>query len=133
MTLAVLQRSETLMARPSRRGWRETAVLLLALLAFCWQSAVTQTHIHFHSDSLRSATAQGELRAAHHGKGSDPADCLLCKELAQSGHYLTPAPILLVIPAGLAFLAPDAAERLARRLTNSHSWRSRAPPTSSIG
>jgi hypothetical protein len=118
---------------PGRRlgaGW--IAVLLAMLVVFSWQSLVAQTHNHF--DRAPTSTAigtTGAIAASSSDRNSpfdSPANCPICREIAQSGAYLPPAPIVLPAPqamlvwlvAGLAF-----ALILERR---SLGWHSRAPP-----
>jgi hypothetical protein len=102
------------------------------LVVFSWQSFVAQTHNHF--DRARISTAAGTtgaVAASSSGRNSpfdSPANCPICREIAQSAAYLPPAPIVLPAPqamlvwlvAGLAF-----ALILERR---SLGWHSRAPP-----
>jgi len=113
-------------------GFRSALALLLVLAAFLGQSIVTQSHVHFADESVQvaaAATSHGQsATTSKHRRGESPADCPLCRELALSGHYLMPAPVvlpeLLALTVGL-FLLPVMA--LAWR-GRSHSWRSRAPP-----
>jgi len=111
-------------------GW--VAVLLAMLLVFSWQSFVAQTHNHFASAQISTnASTVGAAEASTSDRNSpfdSPANCPICREIAQSAAYLPPAPIVLPAPqamlvwlvAGLAF-----ALVLERR---SLGWHSRAPP-----
>jgi hypothetical protein len=108
-------------------------VLLAMLLVFSWQSFVAQTHNHFASAPI--STTAGTVRAVaastsdRNSPFDSPANCPICREIAQSAAYLPPAPIILPAPqpilfwlvAGLAF-----GLILERR---SLGWHSRAPPT----
>ena len=123
-------------SRPPRTGRRLgagwVAVLLAMLVVFSWQSFVAQTHNHFASAPVFTATGTtGAVSASSSDRKSpfdSPANCPICREIAQSGAYLPPAPIVLPVPqamlvwlvAGLAF-----ALVLGRR---SLGWHSRAPP-----
>ena len=124
-------------SRPPRSGRRLgagwVAVLLAMLLAFSWQSFVAQTHNHFASAPISTAAAGTNVAAAsssdRNSPFDSPANCPICREIAQSAAYLPPAPIVLPAPqpmlvwlvAGLAF-----GLILERR---SLGWHSRAPPT----
>ncbi|HEX7851221.1 MAG TPA: DUF2946 family protein [Sphingomonas sp.] len=111
-------------------GW--VAVLLAMLVVFSWQSFVAQTHNHFDRARISAATSTtNAVTASSSDRNSpfdSPANCPICREIAQSGAYLPPAPITLPAPqamlvwlvAGLAF-----ALILERR---SLGWHSRAPP-----
>ena len=118
---------------PGRRlgaGW--AAVLLAMLVVFSWQSFVAETHNHFARASISTAAnATVPVTTTSSDRNSpfdSPANCPICREIAQSAAYLPPAPIILPAPqtmlvwlvAGLAF-----GLTLERR---SLGWRSRAPP-----
>jgi hypothetical protein len=108
-------------------------VLLAMLVVFSWQSFVAQTHNHFASAPISTAAGQtGAVAATSSDRNSpfdSPANCPICREIAQSAAYLPPAPIVLPAPqampvwliTGLAF-----GLSLERR---SLGWHSRAPPT----
>jgi len=112
-------------------GW--IAVLLAMLVVFSWQSFVAQTHNHFASAPISTAAVRtGATAATSSDRNSpfdSPANCPICREIAQSAAYLPPAPIVLPAPqampvwliTGLAF-----GLSLERR---SLGWHSRAPPT----
>jgi hypothetical protein len=115
----------------SRRRW--AFVLFAALLAFTWQSFVTQTHRHpglgGYSASL-ARTLDGTSKLGKDGRSSSdsPANCPICQEIAHAGDYL--------LPTAVAFGAPEPAMSwfvVVRSLTasprqRSHAWQSRAPP-----
>jgi hypothetical protein len=122
-------------ARPHGR----LGVVLFALLAFALQSYTVQTHIHFSAKlvaSLNHAAAadQSKTPVANHkdnpakpAKG-DPANCPICQAMANAGAYITPAPVLLslpaiVLPVEIAFIARPAVFRPLW-----HAWQGRAPP-----
>jgi hypothetical protein len=123
-------------SRPPRTGRRLgagwIAVLLAMLVVFSWQSFVAQTHNHFDRTPIATAAGTtGAVAASSSDRNSpydSPANCPICREIAQSGAYLPPAPIVLPAPqamliwlvAGLSFGLV-----LERRLLG---WRSRAPP-----
>lgn len=127
---------KALPARPAFTGMRHTAFLLAALLAFGWQSLVTQTHVHPAGPTAAFAAITGKFSPSYasgepRGKASGrPADCPLCYELALSGVYLASAPMAFtppVLPAWWQAATPALGTSLQLR---SHSWQSRAPPFS---
>lgn len=112
-------------------GW--VAVLLAMLVVFSWQSFVAETHNHFARARISTnAGPTGAVAKSSSNQNSpydSPANCPICREIAQSAAYLPPAPIVLPAPeallvwlvAGLTF-----GLILERR---SLGWHSRAPPT----
>jgi len=109
------------------------AMLLLTLLAFGWQSFVTQTHRHFGQGGISLALSVPSPGGTQVEKGGQlPADtpdnCPICQEIAHGGAYMLPAPILFQAPAAIAaWFAVTLLLALALR-QQSHAWRSRAPP-----
>jgi len=118
--------------RRMQLGTLRAAVLLAALLAFAWQSFVTQTHVH-PAPHVHSLTSIDKAEQALHSKTGEPsrdqpANCPICQEIAHAGLYLLPAQVEFDMPppaiAWVAVIPPLAAPvRLG-----SHIWRSRAPP-----
>jgi len=103
------------------------AVLLAALIAFGWQSFVTQTHLHL-VPAPAAAHVAGPQLAPTQSAPDQPIDCPICHANAIGGHYLTPAPTLLPAPIALASWLFVVIRRLPSRRALSHAWRSRAPP-----
>jgi Na+/H+-translocating membrane pyrophosphatase len=108
------------------------AVVLASLLAFSWQSFVTQTHVHFDPGASSTAAAGKAGGGAHEKAGrssSDiPANCPICQEIAHAGHYFLPTPVAFLGPYSVAVwivVTPSLALTLRQR---SHTWNSRAPP-----
>jgi hypothetical protein len=111
---------------------RFRAVLALCLLvAFAWQGVLTQTHLHIRpaGDVAASVRSVSDTAVPKHRSRSDsPASCPICIEVALSGHYLGTSVAELATPA-LALVWYDAPRlRASSRQTQSHDWRSRAPP-----
>ncbi|WP_066590460.1 DUF2946 family protein [Sphingomonas pruni] len=112
-------------------GW--VAVLLAMLVVFSWQSFFAETHNHFARAQISTnAGPTGAVAKSSSDQNSpydSPANCPICREIAQSAAYLPPTPIVLPAPeallvwlvAGLTF-----GLILERR---SLGWHSRAPPT----
>lgn len=110
----------------------QLAILLAALLAFTWQSFVTQTHVHPAPHAPVSAIAGQPVAVSTHaaepGSSDQPASCPICQEIAHSGAYLLPAPFSIHIPGPVTlWLSLAVLMALAVRQT-SHRWQSRAPP-----
>lgn len=111
---------------------RFAAVLFAALLAFCWQSFVVQTHVHFEPNAgVGAASGQTSSMNSDPFKGptNTPTSCPICQEIAHDGVYLLPTPVEFDAPEPAPFWQPVATS-LVRLVTKaSHAWRSRAPPT----
>jgi hypothetical protein len=109
------------------------AILLAVLVAFSWQSFLTQTHEHFGSERFAS-TAFGDAAASprqdeRKTPSNLPDNCWICRAVAHADHLLLPQ----VLEAGVApttdfwfALPPPRGPALGQR---SHAWRSRAPPS----
>jgi hypothetical protein len=118
---------------PMRRGGRGwLATLAAVLIAFSFQSLVTQTHQHFDfSAAFASTPAKADAAGQPAGKRSPselPANCPICREIAQAGHAVLTAPVEFKAPApAVAWFA--ATKPLGGTISRpSHAWRSRAPP-----
>jgi hypothetical protein len=123
MTITATGSSHT---RPSVSGRRVVACLLL--LAFMFQSYLTQTHTH--SVPPAGLTHQIVAKIPAHGKtpfDNGPATCPFCQAVAHAGAFFAPAtPVFLA--TAWAMLAPPV---VTVRLTAGavlHAWQSRAPP-----
>jgi hypothetical protein len=106
--------------------WRRI-VLAFTLLAFVQAGYATQTHIHIPAVS----GSRTVLAPAGHGKApvpDDPAHCPLCQEYLLAGAYLIPPPVILPLPAGVAFEVERLVCALPFVAAISHSWHGRAPP-----
>lgn len=113
------------------RAWWAT-ILLATLLAFSWQSFVTQTHVHFDTDAHMAAFSGQASSAARSdkGKGSSdtPANCPICEEIAHDGLYLLPTLAVLEAPEPAPVWQAVATPIVRAVRKPSHAWRSRAPP-----
>jgi hypothetical protein len=112
-------------------GW--VAVLLAMLVVFSWQSFVAETHNHFArapiSTAVNAAAPVTTTSSDQNSPFDSPANCPICREIAQSAAYLPPAPIALPAPlAMLVWLVAGLAFGLILE-RRSLGWRSRAPPT----
>jgi len=113
-----------------RAGWR--AMLLAVLLAFSWQSFITQTHRHFAPAATAAALGKAGIAARQPGRqlpSDTPASCPICSEIAHAGPIMLPAPVEVIAPAAASFHAADTRPLTLALLQRSHAWRSRAPPS----
>jgi hypothetical protein len=99
------------------------------LLALLWQSVLTQAH---HHRSLAPA-GQAELVARDKVGRGDPApdtplNCPICLEAANVGPAMLPTPVDLATPVPIAAFAAQAQHLPIQLASQSHVWRSRAPP-----
>lgn len=123
---------ETRTPRGGQRTVTRWALLCALLLAFVWQGAVVQTHNHF--DRGVALEAAG-LAPAGAGKATDrqapadsPANCPICREVANIGAVLLPAPVALAAPAPVAFRAAPVRLPILSFFAPPRTTRSRAPP-----
>lgn len=135
-------RFRVLKAKPANAaGWR-LVVATLALIAFAFQSYVTQTHIHFAPRLSAAATFTGALASKVSGKlaqrdapknapdNDESPKCPLCQAVNYAGHFVTPAQAALLLPAAAISISPLAAVILSPRESPSHIWQGRGPPNS---
>ena len=110
-------------ARPIR-----ALLLLAALLAFAWQSIVTQSHVHPDGIAAITATQPGHQPKLAHAPATTPDACPICRQIAQAGHYLVPPPPGFPAPrAGDYWLVASLAPVLSLS-QRPPLWQSRAPP-----
>jgi hypothetical protein len=115
---------------------RFAALLLAALLAFCWHNVVIQTHVHLPTSGCGAISPITICPANSHSNRQNPKipdrqdDCPLCHELAVSGHYLAPPPIIFIPPVLILVWAVVAGHQRGGLQRRSHRWQSRAPPHS---
>ena len=100
------------------------AVILTAIAALLWQSFIVQTHIHYPAVAVHAAT--GVSHRAHPAEA--PADCPICREMAQAAAYLTPTSPPLAEPARAHFLLAELPITASVFVAFAPAWRSRAPP-----
>jgi hypothetical protein len=104
-------------------------MLWALLLAFGWQSLLTQTHLH-----PLFAPAQGQASAAMPDRGNSspydsPANCPICREAGSAGPALLTTPVVFAAPAAAVFFATAQTPPPLAHSARSHRWQSRAPPT----
>jgi hypothetical protein len=104
------------------------AVFVAALLAFTWQSFVTQTHIHPEAPPGTVTHVVGAQLTPTQPTPERPIDCPICHAAALSGHYLTPGPALVLAPVVITVWRFTTTALAPSRSDRSHAWRSRAPP-----
>jgi hypothetical protein len=128
-----MPRNHTLRMGDFRKEGR-MIVAPLVLLAFLLQIIAVQTHIHFplpEAPVLGHTIASAPAAALHSAKKSGDtgtAHCPWCQVVLASGNYLSPAALLVALPAAAGF--PDLIIQPApiAASATSHAWRSRAPP-----
>jgi hypothetical protein len=109
-----------------RQGLASRLVVLLAVLAFAFQSYVTQTHIH---DDLPQASGIVKSHAPLHGKAPlNPASCPFCQSVALAGAFVSPANVLFHLPLAWVLSVAHVFTARAASGTIAHDWQSRAPP-----
>lgn len=109
------------------------ALLAFAVLAaFLFQSFLTATHVHDPASFANTIAASHGTAAklpAHRGAPADPANnCPVCHAVANSGHFLAPAPIVFLAAMAAVLWLFAAAFQASTFTRRSHAWRSRAPP-----
>lgn len=104
------------------------AVFVAALLAFTWQSFVTQTHIHLETLPVAATHVVARQLTPTQPAPERPIDCPICHAAALSGHYLTPGPAMVLAMVTAAVWRFASTASAPSRVTRSHAWRSRAPP-----
>jgi hypothetical protein len=126
-------------------GWR-LFVAGLALIAFAFQSYLTQTHIHLappvisaEHGGLASVTKAAEpmVKFDRHTApkrkapdDEDPAKCPLCQAVGYAGHFVTPSSAALLLPISAISILPLAITIVSPRESPSHIWQGRGPPNS---
>jgi len=105
------------------------AVLVAAMVAFTWQSFVTQTHIDFAPAPVAAAQSAGTHVSRTPAAPDRPIDCPICHDAALAGHYLTPGPAWVLAPLATSVWRFTADATVRSRRARSHDWRSRAPPS----
>ncbi|WP_171015339.1 MULTISPECIES: DUF2946 family protein [unclassified Sphingomonas] len=107
-------------------------LLCVLLLAFVWQGAVVQTHNHFDRGVVLGAADSGWTgigKAADRQAPADsPANCPICREVANVAAVLLPASVSLAAPAPVAFHTAPAHLPILSFFKPPRTARSRAPP-----
>ena len=123
--------------RPNQRAHnpiRRSAVFVFALLALVWQGLITPSHFHLRNAACLSVGTWTDCeplsRDRPHDKRSSGQDrnCMLCHELAVSGHYIAAAGVTYLPPLQVAFWLAEVRVEVGRAQARSHIWQSRAPP-----
>jgi hypothetical protein len=128
--------------RLGRSSLWQRVLLAFTLVAFGWQSYVTQTHIHFersfaagwtefsgHGSKAFSAKADGSKHDKYPAN-EDPANCPICQEILYAGQYVAPTALWVLPPTSAVSTTTVADADLPFVSTISHDWRGRAPPAS---
>lgn len=111
------------------------AVTLVALIAFAFQSYITQTHMHGAPRVERSLihAAQNGAALAKDGTGKlppldDPANCPICQDMLMVGHFVSPAAIITLPPVLPVSVVPAETGNPIVIKPVSHGWQGRGPP-----
>jgi hypothetical protein len=104
--------------------------VVLALTAFVLQGYVTQTHIHNAKAETPISAAKGSERTLPkpYQGNNDPANCPICQQIAQAGHYVIPAWLLLLLVTLAVSTIHIIACARPRYDAVAYCWRSRGPP-----
>ena len=116
------------------------------LIAFAFQSYLTQTHIHLPPPvgvaaaklaSASDSTSAAKEIAAHPGTPSDkapsddnPVKCPLCQAVGYAGHFVAPSAVATLLPAAAISILPLSIAILSPCESPSHIWQGRGPPNS---
>jgi hypothetical protein len=121
-------------APPSPRAIDRRLFLAFAiLLSLVWQSVLLQTHSHLPlpsaaQQSLHHHDEGGAGLASGHAPSDDPSNCPICREMAQAGHYLLPAPFAILAVAGSPIVLALPHFLLWPGRHEPHGWYGRGPP-----
>lgn len=134
MTRKSKRRGRNAYARVARVSNARLLLTFLAIFAFTCQSYLTQTHIHLRlasADVLFSGETGGKAPSQKDGfpLKQDPANCLICQQLAHAGAAVMPAEAALVSMALPFFGKIGFVETAQHFRAPSHIWQGRAPPT----
>ena len=129
--------------RPANAGGWRLLVASFALIAFAFQSYITQTHIHFAqplsaaakllnpADSKSVGKSAAQRSAPQNAPANDePVKCPLCQAVGYAGHFVTPAQAVLLLPSAAVSFLPLTIAILSSRESPSHIWQGRGPPNS---
>jgi hypothetical protein len=101
----------------------------LVLIAFSFQSYVTQTHIHLVAQASNGMKADARKAPRDRYPASqDPANCPICQEVLHSGSFITPSAVAVLLPSLAVSVLAIVIDTAIASSPVSHSWRGRAPP-----
>ena len=132
--------------RPANAGGWRLLVAAFTLVAFAFQSYLTDTHIHIAQPTSFAAIAvkasdfgavhkaAAPLRSAPTDKApsnDEPVKCPLCQAVGYAGHFIAPSSAAaLLLPTAAISILPLALVLRSPRETPSHIWQGRGPPHS---
>jgi hypothetical protein len=105
------------------------AITLIALLAFTFQSFVSQ--VHFHAMPWTASAMFDAGKVSQPGKlpaNDDQSNCPICQAVLHAGQFITPSAVIFGFPSFAAFLVTTFDRVATPSQVASHSWQSRAPP-----
>jgi hypothetical protein len=105
-------------------------MLLVAfmLLAFVFQGYATQTHIHVQNVPAAVHDVKGGAGHDKYPPNDDPANCPICQQIMQAGHYVAPAWLMPLLILQTISAIEIVTVTGPRNDAVSHNWRSRGPP-----
>ena len=108
------------------------AVTVLLLLAFFFQSYLTQTHIHPYPAASAQTCALKcvtHAPAKNSAPGGEPTtDCPLCQAIVHAGAFFAPATLMFFVPRLWVESSLPSAKPFASRGQFARNGLSRAPP-----
>lgn len=107
------------------------AIAWVVLLAFTFQSFVTQTHIHGVLGGAGAGIAHALGNGSSHPKTpaqNDSSNCPFCQAIIHAGVFASPSAPSLILPVGFVRVAAPAISEAAGGIVSLPFWQSRAPP-----
>ena len=113
-----------------RRGIGRHVITFLMLLAFALQSYLTQTHIHWASETSRqNCVSVCVVQAPHRSSPfGEAGDCPLCQAIVHAGAFFAPAVLVVFVQRLWVESTLPTAITGAHRFASARSGLSRAPP-----
>jgi hypothetical protein len=116
-------------AKAQRVSASRLAITLFALLAFTFQSFVSQ--VHFHATPWIATSTFDAGKVSQPGKlpaNDDQSNCPICQVVLHAGQFVTPSAVTFALPSFALFFVAIATNTTLSTQAASHSWQSRAPP-----
>jgi hypothetical protein len=113
-----------------RRGIGWQAIVFLLTLAFALQSYLTQTHIHWTSQTSSRTCVSACVASSPHRSSpfGEAADCPFCQAIVHAGAFFAPAILAIVLPCLRVESPVPAMREFMLRTASVRHGQSRAPP-----